>query len=93
MGAKKRRIVAAALWCGDLVFSVPMPGRHNDVIAKMAAAGVPPTIIKSCEQGFLCSSGRFLDRVKAKGVAIAALQMRAHSGGFENPRLFSEDMW
>lgn len=73
---------------GD-VYSVGRPGRHHDVIAKMRGLGFPPPIIG--KQGFITSTGRFIDRVEAMQIAEAAGQIKTKTG--PDGVLFTEDMW
>lgn len=82
-------IVAAAIKQGNMVCSVPKPGRHHDVIREMARSGVPIPIVG--EQGFLTSEGHFVGRKKAKDIATLAGQILAKHGNHE--QLFSEDVW
>lgn len=80
-------IVAAAIRQGELVCSVPRPGRHHDVIRAMVGAGVPTPIVG--EQGFVTNEGRFVGRAEARRIAVAAGQgTPAH-----DRHLFSEDLW
>lgn len=73
-----------------IVYFVPRPGRHHDVIKLMVKVYNRPIPITG-EQGFVLSDGSFADRVRAREVAEAAGQLlpRASKG----KRLFSEDVW
>jgi hypothetical protein len=88
------RIEKAAIRHADgTVFDVPRPGRHHDVIRIMRMAGKP---WKSPDealhvQGFVTSTGRFVDRVEAKKIATAANQLLERESG--KTELFSEDVW
>lgn len=82
-------IVAAAIKQGNMVCSVPKPGRHHDVIREMARSGIPIPIVG--EQGFLTSDGRFVNRYEAKDIANLAGQILAKHGNLA--QLFSEDVW
>lgn len=75
---------------GDpIVWAVPQPGRHHDVIKSMAASGLGPDAMH--DQGFRTSTGRFVDRVEGLAIAKAAGQVVEKHG---NPNeLYSEDMW
>lgn len=92
-------IVAAAIKRKDgLVCFVEKPGRHHNVIHKMAAAGFAIPI--KGEQGFVTSHGRFVGREEARKIASEALQIIASCPGpdgvpftREHPQLFSEDVW
>ena len=82
-------IVAAAIKQGNMICSVPRPGRHHDVIREMAKAGIPIPIVG--EQGFLTSEGRFVGRKVAKNIALLAGQILSEQGNLT--QLFSEDVW
>lgn len=76
----------------ELIFSMPRPARHHDLIHRYYAmlyttAGVMPV---AYEQGFLNDKGEFLTRGEAYEEAIrcGALQPRLSSW-----RLYSEDLW
>lgn len=93
------RIEAAAVMeKGELVCFVPRPGRHHDVLRRMARAGFPIPIVGT--QGFITSAGRFVDRYEARKIAEAAGQIiagRIDKDGIpykaDHPQLFSEDVW
>jgi hypothetical protein len=82
-------IVAAAIKQGNMICSVPKPGRHHDVIRGMARAGIPIPI--DGEQGFLTSEGLFVGRKLAKDIALMAGQILSKNG--DQRQLFSEDVW
>lgn len=69
-----------------LIISVPAPGRHHHVAWFLAANGVDER-----DQGFLTSTGRFVDRKEAVTIAEAAGQRLRVSGSQET--LYSEDLW
>ncbi|GBQ99867.1 hypothetical protein AA23498_3576 [Acetobacter nitrogenifigens DSM 23921 = NBRC 105050] len=74
------------------IFSVPQPGRHHDVIR---AFGKELFAIRERggeeTQGFMTTTGRFVDRAIGAGVAERARQRLRVTGPSE--LLFSEDMW
>lgn len=82
-------IVAAAVKEGDAVCSVERPGRHHNVMRAMAAAGIPIPIVG--QQGFVTSTGRFVNRFEANDIARAAGQIIVKTG--PAGELFSEDIW
>jgi len=92
-------IEAAAVKYGDLILSVERPGRHHNVFwaldkviggqDKMVNARYP--FIGTETQGFLTSTGRFVDRLEGCVIARAADQIK-HKTGPEDT-LFSECMW
>jgi len=82
-------ITAAAIKCvlGE-VYSVPKPGRHHDVIRHMSSTlGVSP---HGGEQGFVLSTGSFIDRKMAAKIALKNGQCKKL---ISPPQLFSEDLW
>ena len=72
-------IVAAAIRQGELVYTLPKPARHTDII-KTAITAIA-SLAQVHEFGFLTSLGTFVDRHEAG--RIAGL----------NRKLFSEDLW
>lgn len=89
-------IVAAAIKSDydGLIYHVPKPGRHSDVIFMLAEQGLPTPI--TGEQGFITSKGSFVDRHLALSIAYLAKQItqeqynKAKESTYE---LFSEDVW
>lgn len=85
--------VAAAIFHG-CTFSSPPPARHGQIlttlssILKIDAAQIPPE-----NQGFLTSTGRFVNRVDAMQIAYRAKQSIAYCAGIHCPELYSEDLW
>lgn len=73
------------------VFSLPSPNRHNHIFSRYNH--MIPQLRVGCieEQGFVTSSGRFLNRVDALKVAKKAGQVRRKSP--PHNELFSEDLW
>ena len=86
------RIVAAAVrtksFFNDhvLVYQVSPPGRHCDLMP----VGDPKAEARM-EQGFVTSSGRFVDRHEGKRIAEAAGQLLERAG--KTASLYSEDLW
>lgn len=85
------RVTAAAIRDIDgVVFSVPPPGRHHNVIWLMAEKHLRPCPpIRN--QGFLLSDGSFAERKPAKIIAERAGQLLPRASELEE--LFSEDVW
>lgn len=73
-----------------VVYSVPRPGRHHDVINHMIddLKWAPPVV---GEQGFTTSTGRFVNRQEAMKIAKAAGQLIAEP--HVPDMLFSEDIY
>lgn len=83
------KIDRAAIRFGGVIYSVERPFRHNDVVRKIIyLTGVEVVIPET--QGFITSTGRFVERKEALDIATKAGQMRntPHAHG-----LFSEDVW
>lgn len=86
----------AAIRCMGLVFSVPRPGRHGDVIRLMVET-FGEEVHDACftrDQGFVLSDGSFADRMTAWRLAERSGQLLARAptdgcGGV----LYSEDVW
>lgn len=75
-----------------MVFSLPRPARHHDIIAHIIATN--PDIKRvgaGYEQGFLTVSGRFVGREEALIIAHAAGQIVSKYPPLDE--LCSEDMW
>jgi hypothetical protein len=71
------------------VTSLPRPARHHNVLHLLASQVGRET--ESWEQGFVTSSGRFVDREEAFRIAVAAKQIIKKHPPAEI--LFSEDVW
>ena len=86
------------MWQGERVYpnfltiSAPPPARHGTLLHPFFAligSDVGPR-----NQGFLTSTGRYVDRKDAMKIALAARQpLRADRGDRPNIELFSEDLW
>ena len=85
------RIVAAACQWEGLTFSLPQPARHGQVLHSMEVAHLPDYAIHGCCQGFVTSTGRFVNRVQARQIAYIAGQNPGETGGQRD--LYSEDLW
>lgn len=73
------------------VFTLPRPYRHHHVIRVAADLGEKTPIIG--EQGFVTSTGRFVDRKEAGRIADANGQANRTVGSHEGGDLYSEDLW
>ncbi len=87
------KIVAAAIKSrrSDIIYYLDPPARHHDVIQIMPVVGSGPRRERGT-QGFLTSSGRFVDRAEGLAIAIAANQIIRRCGG-DDDELFSENLW
>lgn len=84
------RIVRTAVRHGDAIYSLPSPARHGHILHDMPvdiAGGVGPE-----DQGFLTSTGRFVDRAVGWHIAKDAKQLICKHVGPDG-MLFSEDLW
>lgn len=88
----EERIVRAAIWWQNAVWSVEKPGRHGDVIRLMAARP-DHDLAHTHSQGFLTSEGRYVGRETAFQIATAAGQIIKKTGNPGDTTLYSEDVW
>lgn len=87
------RIVAAAVYHG-VTFSLKAPARHHTILQSMSVVlNLPDVVLANATQGFLTSTGRFVNRVEAFGVAWRAKQLEHSEEPKQGPELFSEDLW
>jgi len=81
-------VIAAACRVDGLIFTLPPPARHPDVlyaIYDLCRVRVGPK-----DQAFLLSDGTFAERTEAAQIALAAGQVEKLAAP---PNLFSEDLW
>lgn len=83
------RIVSAAIHLGGLVLSLPSPARHHSLMRP----AVENLDLKPGFgiQGFLTSTGRFVNRKEAFFIANEANQITVKTGPADE--LYSEDLW
>ncbi len=85
-------IIAAAIRYKGLVYSLPSPARHHDVIhfiAQTIGKGVRLTCAE--DQGFITSgSHEYVDRIEGAKIALESGQLEKLN---HPPRLYSEDLW
>jgi hypothetical protein len=82
-------IKAAAIRTGGVVYIVPRPGRHHNVLKAMPVHVAEASHLD--EQGFITSTNRFVDRREAAKIARAAIQLiREPTPSW---MLTSEDVW
>jgi len=94
---KPETIVAAAVLYLGVVYSLPPPARHHtimhDIWDKFHGVGEVP-VIPAGAQGFLTSTGRFVNRRRALRIVKAAGQPQIdHPALNVGGRLYSEDLW
>jgi len=84
-------ISQAALFYGGEIYTVPRPGRHCDVIKMMCNDYGLRNMSRPENQGFVTSTGRFVNREEGLKIAQEANQIiKKHPRASE---LYSEDMW
>jgi hypothetical protein len=78
---------------GDpIIISKPAPARHHHVIHEVATATGEP--VHPLAQGFVTSTGRFVDRREGMTVALMAGQLLDPTKiATSMPQLYSEDLW
>jgi hypothetical protein len=81
-------IISVGILYKDLIVSLPPPARHHSVLHPLVA--IVDEIIGPREQGFVTSTGRWVDRTEGASIAIAAGQIEALNWP---PHLYSEDLW
>lgn len=86
----RETIVAAAIQYEGVTISLPKPARHGQVL-QCAEQFLPEYAIPAACQGFLTSTGRFVNRVQARQIAYVAGQNPKTTGNERD--LFSEDLW
>ena len=85
--AEKPKIISAAVITADgVVHSLPPPARHHNIVHTHGD-------LDGMTQGFLSSTGLFLDRAAAFVVASDAGQVKRRDGGYRGDDLYSEDLW
>lgn len=80
------RVVAPACLFNDVVYTLPPPATHSDVLREMAEKR-----IYGGEAGFLLSNGQFASRRDAALLAMRNGQIKAASGSVSS--LQSGDLW
>jgi hypothetical protein len=78
-------VETAALQQDGIVYTLPRPARHCDIIHHVVKQGV--SLLGSL-QGFVLSDGTFVDRYQAARVAYLAGQIEEGIG-----QLYTEDLW
>lgn len=89
--------MAKETWNGEAVYpayvvvSAPPPARHPTIMQPMF--DLTGRTVGSHDQGFLTSSGRYVDRVEALDIAISAGQPLIDHPSRCSHKLYSEDLW
>ncbi len=88
---ENERIVAADVYHGATI-SLPPPARHDTILKSMIfVMGFENALVHPEKQGFLTSTGRFVNRVEAYQIAYRAGQLLRNTAG--RPELYLEDLW
>lgn len=89
------KILAAAIRNKEtgVVWSLPVPARHHDLIRVCTDWGAGAQ--SEFEQGFITDQYRYVDRIEARKIAEQAGQVitRANGTDYKGSFLFSEDVW
>lgn len=88
------QITHVAIQYAGLVWMLPPPNRHHNVIRMIAeqnGVGVKGPDV----QGFVCDTGDFLNRRQAFGLAAVNGQLKRRPGEkfYQGKELYSEDLW
>ncbi len=85
---KSERIVSAAVSIGGLIYSMPAPARHCNILWALQHPedGIPQS------QGFLTNTGRFVGRLEAYIIATSTGQRKVEDFGGRH-EAYSEDFW
>lgn len=87
---KPRRIVCAAIQCGDVVVC---GARHFDMVMHGVFGELPPAIIVGHVHGFIDNDGVFLTRGQAYIIAESNGQIRHKTDNPHIKELYSEDLY
>lgn len=77
--------------CGDEMLVAQAPNRHSDLFHALTCAEVPDAVKHAGIQGFVDSTGAFLNREEAFRVAARSSQIDPEA--CHTRELFSEDLW
>lgn len=72
-----------------VIVSAPPPARHHNLFVSFGGAN----FTKPTQDGFLTSTGRFVDREEGLKIAIASGQPMIDHPSRNDRYLFSEDLW
>ena len=74
-----------------LIVTAPPPARHGTLLHPMYTFGMLPKGFD--DQGFITSTGRYVERVEALQIALASGQPMIDHPSRHDTLLFSEDLW
>jgi hypothetical protein len=87
---RKEKIIQAAIRKDGIVYTMPPPARHNNILHLCEELTTSGLVMARGDQGFVTNTGRFVDRIEAASIAIAAKQIEELKWP---PSLYSEDLW
>ena len=97
---KSETITQAAIIWHAKIYTLPRPARHCDLIRLMRGdmrddpgLGLPIESVATCNQAFVTSTGRWVDRKEAFKLAVDAKQPWMDGAPHVIGMLFSEDLW
>lgn len=83
------KIVGVAIIHKDVVYSLPKPNRHHNVIQLIIhKLGIKHAYCR--EQGFIKENGDYIDRIEGAKLALENGQTKKL---IAPPNLYSEDLW
>lgn len=84
-------ITGVAILLDGIIHQMPRPARHFHLVYSMFEQGYDSCLAGPEGEGFVTSTGRWVNRTEALAIAMAAGQVAVKVG---NPTiLFSEDLW
>ena len=87
-----RIITHVAIRFNGIIYSLPAPNRHHNVILKIVQeTGAQTVNAQGDDQGFLDDTGKFLTRKEALDIALNNGQLRLDRPIYD--KLFSENLW
>lgn len=88
----EERIISAAIYYKGAIISLPAPARHHHILLTIAKEWEKNAIEigEPDNQGFITSTGRYVNRIEAWTLAFQAEQLLNTD---RHQLLFSEDVW
>ena len=84
-------ITAAAIIHNDILYTLPPPARHHDLIWFAYLCNGSDSI--ACEQGFMTADGYYVNRAEAWSIADAHGQIKPSEYDRGVDVLYSEGVW
>lgn len=76
-----------------MIYTQPAPARHHHILHSMPSSHIDGGTVGEHAQGFITSTGRFVDRKEAMTIAFLSGQVKPETIMRKVPDLFSEDLW